>query len=92
MTKEDREKKTLTQEVVVEEQQPLVHKTNIAARLDEAVLEGAKSDVKRSSELVPLSQKYDQMRKDLRSLTVALTQYRTGIMQAHKARMEVRTL
>jgi hypothetical protein len=92
MTTEDNEMQTMTKEVVVEEQQPPVYKTHITARLDEAVLKGAKSDEKRSSELVPLSQDYDQMRKRLRSLIVAAKQYRTASVQVQKARMEVRTL
>jgi hypothetical protein len=89
---EDSEKKTMTKEVVVEEQQPPLYKTPIAARLDEAVLKGAKSNVNRSSELVPLSQDYDQMRKRLRSVIVAATQYLAAIVQVEKARMEVRIL
>jgi hypothetical protein len=91
MTKEDSEKKTMPKEVVVEEQKPPVYKTHIAVRLDKAVLKGAKSNVNRSSELVPLSQDYDQMRKRLRSLIVAVTKYHTASLQVVKARMEVRT-
>jgi hypothetical protein len=66
--------------------------THIAARLDEAVLKGAKSDVNRSSDLVPLSQDFDQMRKKLRSLIAAAKQYRAARVQLDKTRMEVRTL
>jgi hypothetical protein len=101
MSKEDSEK-TETPEgkkptgrkpkVVVVKQQPQVYKTNIAARLDKGVLKGAESGVNRSSDLVPLSQEYDQMRKRLRNLIVATKKYRTASVQVEKARMEVRTL
>jgi hypothetical protein len=75
---------------VAVEKQPSVHKTDIAARLD-AVLKGAKP-VNRSSDLVPLSHEYDQMRKRLRSLITSAKAYHAARVQVEKARMEVRTL
>jgi hypothetical protein len=101
MSKEDSEKTKspegkkptgMKRKVVVKKQQPSVYKTHIAARLDEGVLKGAESGMNRSSNLVPLSQEYDKMRKRLRSLIVATKQYRTASVQVEKARMEVRTL
>lgn len=101
MTKEDSEETKTPQEkkptgtkptVVAEKQQPPVYQTRIAARLDAAVLKGATSNVNRSSELVPLSQDFDQMRKRLRSLIAAVKHYGTASAQVAKARMEVRRL
>ena len=67
---------------------PLVYKTHIAARLDQAV-KNAKP-VNRSSDLVPLSDDFDQMRRRLRSLIAAAKQYHTARAQVEKTRMEVR--
>jgi hypothetical protein len=68
---------------------PPASKTYIATRLDK-VLKGAKP-VNRSSDLVPLSHEFDQMRKHLRSLVSATKQYHAARVQVEKARMEVRT-
>jgi hypothetical protein len=107
MTKEDSEKTIMTTEEdektkapegkkstvgAEKEQQPPVYLTQISARLDEVVLKGVAKPVNRSSELVPLSQDFDQMRKRLRSLIVGAKQYHTASVQVEKARMEVRIL
>jgi hypothetical protein len=96
--KEDSERKEILEvnkppranEKVAVEKQPQVYKTDIAARLD-AVLKGAKP-VNRSSDLVPLSHEFDQMRKQLRSLVASAKEYHTARVQVEKARMEVRAL
>jgi hypothetical protein len=75
---------------VAAKKQPPVYKTDIAARLDE-VLKGAKR-FNRSSDLVPFSQDFDQMRKRLRSLIAATKQHHAARVQVEKTRMEVRTL
>jgi hypothetical protein len=106
MTKEGSEK-TKTQEgkkptgtkpkaVAEKQQQQPVCKTDIAARLYNALKFGgdakAEQPLIRSSELVPLSQDFDQMRKQLRSLIAAAKQYHAARVHVEKARMEVRTL
>jgi hypothetical protein len=81
----------------VKAMKPLVFKTHIAARLDEAIKcsnliqgLGSSKPLYRNSELVPLSLEFDQMRKRLRSLIAATKQYHTARAQVEKARMEVR--
>jgi hypothetical protein len=69
-----------------------VYLTLISARLDEDVLKGGTKPVNRSSESVPLSRIFDQMRKQLRSLVAVLEQYHTASEQVEKARVEVRVL
>jgi hypothetical protein len=65
MAMKDSEMQTMTKELVVEEQQLPMDKTHIAARLDEAILKGAKSYVNRCSYVdttLPLAVQADQLR------------------------------
>jgi hypothetical protein len=66
MAMKDSEMQTMTKELVVEEQQLSMDKTHIAAaRLDEAILKGAKSYVNRCSYVdttLPLAVQADQLR------------------------------
>jgi hypothetical protein len=77
--------KTTTSKVVpVEGQQ----KTGISARLTKAV-DAAKKVKNRSADVIPLSQKYDRMRKKLRNLLQASRNYHSAMTQVDKTRMEV---
>jgi hypothetical protein len=75
---------------IVVKKQPPVYTSRIDARLNE-VLKGSKP-LNRSSDLVPLSRDFDQMRKQLRSLIAAAKQHHAARVQVEKTRMEVRTL
>jgi hypothetical protein len=66
-------------------------KTEISARLKKAV-DAAKKVKNRSSDLIPLSQKYDRMRKKLRNLLQASKNYHSAMTQVDKTRMEVSVL
>jgi hypothetical protein len=65
----------------------LKNKTEIAARLQKAVKEA--KPVNRSSDLIPLNQDYNMMRKDLKELIAAAKQYQGSIIRLDKARMDV---
>ncbi len=63
-------------------------KTAISARLTKAV-DAAKKVKNRSADVIPLSQKYDRMRKKLRNLLQASKNYHSAMTQVDKTRMEV---
>jgi hypothetical protein len=62
--------------------------TGIGARLDAAV--AAAKPKNRSSDLVPLTQDYYAMKKQLKSLTNAARAYHLSMLQMNDARREVR--
>jgi hypothetical protein len=62
--------------------------TGIAARLDAAV--AAAKPVNRSADLVPLTQDYYKMKKQLISMTNAARVYHSSMLKMNEARREVR--
>jgi hypothetical protein len=70
------------------ETKPVVYKTEIKSRIDEA-LQAAKH-VNRSADLVPLGHDFDKMRKQLKALIKACKKYQEAMTELDKARMDVR--
>lgn len=63
------------------------NRTMIAERLNKALR--AAKPVNRSSDLVPLNQVYDTMRRDLKALIATAKTYKDAIIQLDKARLDV---
>ena len=67
---------------------PLPSKTKIAERLKLAV-EEAEIARNRSSDLVPLTQEYDKLKKQLRSLVTSAKTYHQHLITTRKSQDEV---
>jgi len=72
---------------IVSDPPPVVNKTGINARLDEAMKKLMR--INRSSDLVPLTHDYEVMRKELKSTIVAAKTYKASLEGMDKARMDV---
>ena len=67
----------------------LQKKTKINDRLTQAVKNAPQSEKKRSSDLVPLTHRYEAMKKRLRSLITAAKNFYEATKQLDKTRMAV---